>query len=216
MKKNNKTARYLLIVAWFAGLGFYSSVTNAQTSVADCQELFSSPFKAADLEQIGHHIRKHARRVCSPRMFEYSKYRAVGIAAEVAVRMVDAGELKAAEQLLDGQGAADYVLNNHWKLNAARGDLNAKLGRWAKAYSQYSEAFEKLVDLKRDSSNSILIPKRVNQYQADLYRKAHESLMLTGELRASISRSGNVLGTLGSRGPRPEPVPFVNTFTYTV
>lgn len=99
-----------------------------------------------------------------------------------------AGNLAAAEAILDGYGPKSYVAP------IIRGDIASQRRDWAQAAKVYALGYEMAAQPGSGADAA---------EQMQLYRLAQESLMLAGDLELVLRRGGKPAGIFSSRGPKP-------------
>lgn len=148
---------------------------------------------------------------CSTVWHEAIRLKATQVVANVAEQQLLSGDVSSAEELLSGDGEANFALASFWSVNAVLGDIARQRQQWLQAAQQYGEAYELAA---ADMSLSASGAQRAQSIQIELFRLASESLRLSNDLSIAISRSGVGSGTLGARGFKPVAIPLPVNFEF--
>jgi len=207
-------AGYRLLVLLGAAFALFSY--NSAAAANSCTEKYRPVLDRAlndnDIASLSSFVNdKDIQSECPMAWHDSIRIKATQVVANEAERLVLAGDILGAEQLLSGDAPANFALASYWSLNAVLGDIARKRLHWQHAAQQYGEAYELAV---ADTTLESLGDDRARQIQLELFRLASESLRLGKDLSVAISRSGAGSGTLSSRGFKPMAIPLPVTFEF--
>lgn len=175
----------------------------AQLHASACIDRFRPAFERQDIAALTHAFKNaDTRQVCSEDQIENIRYQATGLLAAKAGSVLRDGDAAHARELLIDAKGAHFRLASHWAVNAVLGDIDMGEESWAPAAQQYQEAYRLLVESGEREQRELTAEE--TQQALALYQLANEALVLAGDLRLAISRSGDSPMLLGGRGPVPQ------------